>query len=49
MSMGPLTPNLPLNSRNNEAASVASDTAKEAGEDNGEGDDRTAMGSVTEK
>jgi len=41
MSMGPLTPNLPLNSRDNQAASVAPDTATEAGEGDGEGDDRT--------
>ena len=41
MSMGPLTPNIPLNSRDNQAASVAPDTATEAGEGDGEGDDRT--------
>ena len=41
MSMGPLTPNIPLNSRDAQAASVAPDTATEAGEGDCEGDDRT--------
>ncbi|KAL4067311.1 hypothetical protein V8B97DRAFT_1977185 [Scleroderma yunnanense] len=41
MSIAPLTPNLPSGSRDTQAASVAPDTATEAGEGDGEGDDRT--------
>ncbi|KAI6154011.1 hypothetical protein BKA82DRAFT_4096458 [Pisolithus tinctorius] len=41
LSMGPLTPNLPVNSRDAQSGSVPPDTATEAGECDGEGDDRT--------
>ncbi|KAI6048027.1 hypothetical protein EDC04DRAFT_2864160 [Pisolithus marmoratus] len=41
LSMGPLTPNLPVSSRDAQSGSVAPDTATEAGEGDNEGDDRT--------
>ncbi|KAI5998052.1 hypothetical protein EDD15DRAFT_2243270 [Pisolithus albus] len=41
VSMGPLTPNLPVGSRDAQSGSAAPDTGTDAGEGDGEGDDRT--------